>query len=54
VLRGGENMCEVVTMKVSKELLEELRKEKEETKVPMIFILEKAWEEYKKSKEETK
>lgn len=45
-------MCERIMFKISKELHEELRKENEETKVPMIFILEKAWEEYKKSKEE--
>lgn len=45
-------MSATTMTRISRELLEELRKEKEETRIPIIALLEKAWEEYKKSKEE--
>ena len=45
-------MADTITMKVSMDLYKEIKKENEETKVPMIYILEKAWQEYKKTKGE--
>jgi len=38
-------------IKINKPLHQELKLEKEETKIPMKYLLEKAWEVYKKSKE---